>query len=127
MEDQQIFFNRIGSICTHAEETIGSDLFSKLTISKVSVNPTLTFKSNVLYLNREGKLKMFPNYTFHLATLTNEEWADTFIDGFISIQPDCNTIIGVLTTSKNLNWYIEFVTQILGTQAIEKDGQRIIL
>jgi len=127
MGNQQLFFNRIGSICTHAEETIGSDLFSKLTISRVSVNPTLTFQSNVLFLNKEGKLKMFPNYTFHLATLRNEEWADTFIDSFLLIRPDCKTMIGVLTASKNLNWYIEFVTQVLGAQAIEKDGQRIIL
>lgn len=127
MDNQQIFFNRIGSICTHAEEAIGSELFYKLTIDKVSVNPNLTFSSNILYLNAEGKLKMYPNYTIHLAKLSNDEWADIFINDFISKRPDCKTMIGVLTTSKNLNWYIEFITNIFGNQAIERDGQRIIL
>lgn len=127
MDNQQIFFNRIGSICTHAEEAIGSDLFYKLTINKCSVNPTLTFSSNILYLNVDGKLKIYPNYTFHLAQLSNDEWADIFINDFISIRSDCKTMIGVLTSSQNLNWYIEFVTSIFGAKAIEKDEQRIIL
>lgn len=127
MDNQQIFFNRIGSICLHAEEAIGSDLFYKLTINKCSVNTTLTFSSNILYLNGDGKLKMYPNYIFHLAQLSNDEWADMFINDFISIRSDCKTMIGVLTSSKNLNWYIEFVSNLLGAQVIEKDGQRIIL
>lgn len=127
MDNQQIFFNRIGSLCTHAEEAIGSDLFYKLTINKCSVNPTLTFSSNILYLNGDGKLKMYPNYIFHLSQLSNDEWADMFINDFMSIRSDCKTMIGVLTSSKNLNWYVEFISNLLGAQVIEKDGQRIIL
>lgn len=127
MENQQLFFNRIETICTHAEEAIGTNLFLKLTIDKVSVNPTLTFSSNILYLNAEGKLKMFPDYIFHLTQLSNDEWTDMFINNFISIRPYYKTMVGVLTASKNLNWYIEFVTNIFGKKAIEKDGQQIIL
>lgn len=127
MDNQQIFFNRIGSICTHAEEEIGSDLFIKITLNKATVNPLLTFPSKVLYLNSNGKLKMFPNYTFQLAQLRNDDWADQFIDGFISIKSDCKEMVGVITSSNNLNWYIEFVTSIYGSQAIERNGQQILL
>lgn len=127
MDNQQIFFNRIGSICTHAEEVIGSDLFIKITLNKATVNPLLTFPSKVLYLNSNGKLKMFPNYTFQLAQLRNDDWADQFIDGFISIKSDCKEMVGVITSSNNLNWYIEFVTSIYGSQAIERNRQQILL
>ena len=127
MENQQIFFNRIGSICSHAEEVIGTDLFINITLNKVTVNPLLTFSSKVLYLNSKGKLRIFPNYTFLLAQLRNDDWADQFIDGFNSIKPDCKEMVGVVTSSKNLNWYIEFVTSVYGCQAIERSGQQIIL
>lgn len=127
MDNQQLFFNRIGSICTHAEEVIGSDLFIKITLNKATVNPLLTFPSKVLYLNSNGKLKMFPNYTFQLAQLRNDDWADQFIDGFISIKSDCKEMVGVITSFNNLNWYIEFVTSIYGSQAIERNGQQILL
>lgn len=127
MDNQQLFFNRIGSICTHAEEVIGSDLFIKITLNKATVNPLLTFHSKVLYLNSNGKLKMFPNYTFQLAQLRNDDWADQFIDGFISIKSDCKEMVGVITSSNNLNWYIEFVTSIYGSKAIERNGQQILL
>lgn len=127
MENQQIFFNRIGSICSHVEEMIGTDLFLKITLNKVTVNPLLTFPSKVLYLNSNGKLKMFPNYTFQLAQLRNDDWADQFIDGFIAIKSDCKEMVGVITSSNNLNWYIEFVTSIYGSQAIERNGQQILL
>lgn len=127
MDNQQLFFNRIGSICTHAEEVIGTDLFIKITLNKVKVNPLLTFSSKVLYLNSNGKLKMFPNYTFQLAQLRNDDWADQFIDGFIAITSDCKEMVGVITSSNNLNWYIEFVTSIYGSQAIERNGQQILL
>lgn len=127
MDNQQIFFNRIGSICSHAEEVIGTDLFINITLNKVTVNPLLTFPSKVLYLNSKGKLRIFPNYTFQLAQLRNDDWADQFIDGFNSIKPDCKEMVGVVTSSKNLNWYIEFVTSVYGCQAIERSGQQIIL
>lgn len=127
MANQQIFFNRIGSICNHAEEVIGTDLFIKITLNKVTVNPSLTFPSTVIYLNTSGKLKMSPSYTFQLAQLRNDDWADQFIDGFNTIKSDCKEMIGVVTSSKNLNWYIEFVTSIYGSQAIERNGQQIIL
>lgn len=127
MDNQQIFFNRIGSICTHAEEVIGTDLFIKITLNKATVNPLLTFPSKVLYLNSNGKLKMFPNYTFQLAQLRNDDWSDQFIDGFIAIKSDCKEMVGVITSSNNLNWYIEFVTSIYGSQAIERNEQQILL
>ena len=127
MDNQQLFFNRIGSICTHAEEVIGTDLFIKITLNKVKVNPLLTFPSKVLYLNSNGKLKMFPNYTFQLAQLRNDDWADKFIEGFIAIKSDCKEMVGVITSSQNLNWYIEFVTSVYGSHAIERSGQQILL
>lgn len=86
MDNQQIFFNRIGSICSHAEEVIGTDLFTKITLNKATVNPSLTFPSTVLYLNSSGKLKMFPNYTFQLAQLRNDDWADKFIEDSLSLS-----------------------------------------
>lgn len=127
MDTQQLFFNRIGSICTHAEEVIGTDLFIKITLNKATVNPSLTFPSTVLYLNSTGKFKIYQNYSFQLAQLRNDDWADLFIDGFIAIKSDCQEMVGVITSSKNLSWYIEFVTSIYGSQAIERNGQRIIL
>lgn len=127
MDNQQIFFNRIGSICNHAEEVIGTDLFIKITLNKVTVNPSLTFQSTVIYLNTSGKLKMSPNYSFQLAQLRTDDWADRFIDGFNAHKSDCKEMIGVITSSKNLNWYIEFVTSVYGSQAIERNGQQIIL
>lgn len=127
MDNQQLFFNRIGSICTHAEEVIGTDLFIKITLNKGTVNPSLTFPSTIIYLNTSGKLKMYPNYTFQLAQLRNDDWADRFIDGFNALKSDCKEMVGVVTSSKNLNWYIEFVTSIYGSQAIERNGQQIIL
>lgn len=36
-------------------------------------------------------------------------------------------MVGVITSSNNLNWYIEFVTSIYGSQAIERNGQQILL
>ena len=127
MDNQQIFFNRIGSICSHAEEVIGTDLFIKITLNKATVNPSLTFPSTVLYLNSSGKLKMVPNYTFQLAQLRNDDWADKFIEGFIAIKSDCKEMVGVITSSQNLNWYIEFVTSVYGSHAIERSGQQILL
>ena len=127
MDNQQIFFNRIGSICSHAEEVIGTDLFIKITLNKATVNPSLTFPSTVLYLNSSGKLKTFPNYTFQLAQLRNDDWADKFIEGFIAIKSDCKEMVGVITSSQNLNWYIEFVTSVYGSHAIERSGQQILL
>lgn len=127
MDNQQLFFNRIGSICTHAEEMIGTDLFIKITLNKTTVNPSLTFPSTVLYLNSSGKLKMYPNYTFQFAQLRNDDWTDQFIDEFIAIKSDCKEMVGVITSSNNLNWYIEFVTSIYGSQAIERNGQQILL
>lgn len=127
MDNQQLFFNRIGSICTHAEEMIGTDLFIKITLNKTTVNPSLTFPSTVIYLNTSGKLKMFPNYTFQFAQLRNDDWTDQFIDEFIAIKSDCKEMVGVITSSNNLNWYIEFVTYIYGSQAIERNGQQILL
>ena len=127
MDNQQLFFNRIGSICTHAEEMIGTDLFIKITLNKTTVNPSLTFPSTVIYLNTSGKLKMYPNYTFQFAQLRNDDWTDQFIDEFIAIKSDCKEMVGVITSSNNLNWYIEFVTSIYGGQAIERNGQQILL
>jgi hypothetical protein len=127
MDNQQLFFNRIGSICTHAEEMIGTDLFIKITLNKTTVNPSLTFPSTVIYLNTSGKLKMYPNYTFQFAQLRNDDWTDQFIDEFIAIKSDCKEMVGVITSSNNLNWYIEFVTSIYGSQAIERNGQQILL
>ena len=127
MENQDIFFNRIGSICSHAEEVIGTDLFLKITLNKATVNPMLTFPSKVLYINSNGKLKMFPNYPFQLAKLRNDDWADQFIDGFSAIKSDCQEMVGVITSYNNLYWYIEFVTSIYGSQSIERNGQQIIL
>lgn len=127
MDNQQIFFNRIGSICSHAEEVIGTDLFIKITLNKATVNPSLTFPSTVLYLNSSGKLKMFPNYKFQLAQLRNDDWADKFIEEFIAIKSDCKEMVGVITSSQNLNWYIEFVTSVYGSHAIERSGQQILL
>lgn len=34
MDNPEIFFNRVESICTYAEESIGTDLFLKLTLHK---------------------------------------------------------------------------------------------
>lgn len=127
MDNQQLFFNRVGSICTHAEEMIGTDLFIKITLNKTTVNPSLTFPSTVIYLNTSGKLKMYPNYTFQFAQLRNDDWTDQFIDEFIAIKSDCKEMVGVITSSNNLNWYIEFVTSIYGSQAIERNGQQILL
>lgn len=127
MDNQQIFFNRIGSICNHAEEVIGTDLFIKITLNKVTVNPSLTFPSTVIYINTNGKLKMSLNYSFQLAQLRNDDWADQFIDGFNALKSDCKEMVGVVTSSKNLNWYIEFVTSTYGCQAIERKGQQILL
>lgn len=127
MDNQQLFFNRIGSICTHAEEMIGTDLFIKITLNKTTVNPSLTFPSTVIYLNTSGKLKMYPNYTFQFAQLRNDDWTYQFIDEFIAIKSDCKEMVGVITSSNNLNWYIEFVTSIYGSQAIERNGQQILL
>ena len=54
-KEELIFFNRAGSICTHAEEMLGTDLFIRLTQKQVTVNPLLTFPSVVMYINRNGK------------------------------------------------------------------------
>ena len=70
---------------------------------------------------------MFPNYTFQLAQLRNDDWADKFIEGFIAIKSDCKEMVGVITSSQNLNWYIEFVTSVYGSHAIERSGQQILL
>lgn len=127
MENQEIFFNRVGSICTHAEESIGTDLFLKLTLHKVIINPTLTFQSTIMYINQNGKLKMCRDYTFPLSTLRKDEWCDIFIDQFGEVHPECKTLLGVLTNSQNLIWYIQFVTAQFGTNAIDKNEQRILL
>lgn len=127
MDNQELFFTRIGTICSHAEEVIGTDLFIKITLNKATVNPSIIFQSTVIYLNTSGKLKMSPNYSFQLAQLRNDDWADRFIDGFNALKSDCKEIVGVVTSSKNLNWYIEFVTSIYGSQAIERNGQQILL
>lgn len=128
MENQSIFFNRVGSICTHAEETLGSDLFTKITVSKETVNPALTFSSNVMFINQENKLKMRNGYNFQLAQLRNEEWLDNFINNFQAQNPECKTILGVLTSSKNIPWYINYVTtELVGICSIDKQGQSISL
>lgn len=36
-------------------------------------------------------------------------------------------MVGVVTYAKNLNWCIEFVTSIYGSQAIERNEQQILL
>lgn len=70
---------------------------------------------------------MSPNYSFQLAQLRNDDWADRFIDGFNAIKSDCKEMVGVITYAKNLNWYIEFVTSIYGSQAVERNEQQILL
>lgn len=125
--EQTIFFNRIGSICTHAEEALGSDLFIKITVNKATVNPVLTFTSMVMFFNQNGKLKLRRNYTFQVAQLRNDEWADNFINTFHSQHPDCKAILGVLTSTKDINWYIDFVTTNFGGNAIDRNGQQIML
>ena len=127
MDSQEIFFNRVGSICTYAEESIGTDLFLKLTLHKVSVNPFLVFKSIVMYLNQNGKLKMSRDYTFPLSMLRKDEWCDIFINQFGEAHPECKTFLGVLTKDKNLVWYIQFVTVQFGANAIDRNEQRILL
>lgn len=122
-----LFFQRVGSICTHTEETIGTDLFLKITVDKVSVNPTLTFQSTIMYINQNGKLKMCKDYTFPLSTLRKDEWCDIFINQFGVAHPECKTLLGVLTNDKNLVWYIQFATAQFGANAIDRDGQRMLL
>ena len=128
MENQSIFFNRAGSICTHAEEMLGTDIFLKITVNKATVNPVLTFSSNVMYINQDNKLKMQNGYNFQLAQLRNDEWLDNFINNFQAQNPDCKTVLGVLTSSKNIQWYINYVaTELVGICSIDKQGQGISL
>lgn len=128
MTNQEIFFNRAGTICSHAEQTIGSDTFQKITISKATVNPMLTFTSTVMYANQDNKLKMCRNYNFQLAQLRNDEWLDIFIDTFHAQHPECKEILGVLTSDKSIVWYTDFVTTKLnGLYSIERQGQQMIL
>ena len=56
-KEELIFFNRAGSICTHAEEILGTDLFIRITQKQVTVNSLLTFPSMVMYINRKWKAK----------------------------------------------------------------------
>lgn len=128
MENQSIFFNRVGSICTRAEEAIGSDLFIKITVNKATVNPVLTFSSNVMFINQENKLKMRNGYNFQLTQLRNDEWVDNFINNFQAQNPECKTVLGVLTSSKNIPWYINYVTtELAGICSIDRQGQGISL
>lgn len=128
MDNQQIFFNRAGSICTHAEEFLGTDIFIKITLNKVTVNPILTFSSNVMFINQQNKLKMRREYIFQVSQLRNDEWLDRFINSFHIQNPDCKTILGVLTSTQNIQWYINYVTaELAGICSIEKQGESIIL
>lgn len=127
-DDQNIFFQRIGSMCTHMEETLGTDMFVNITLHKVTVNPVITIPSTVMYLNNNGKLKILPNFNFPLSYLRKDEWGDIFINKFQEIQPNCKLMIGVLTSYNNINWYIDFVTNTLcAPDAIERTGQGILL
>lgn len=127
MDKQELFLTLAGSICTHAEETLGTDLFLKITLEKARVNPTVIYPSTVIFLNSNGKMKISPKFPFQVAELINDDWIDRFIGGFKSFQLNCERVIGVLDSSRNLNWYIDFVTNIFGNHALEKDGGRIML
>lgn len=127
-KEELISFNRAGSICTHAEEILGTDLFIRITLKKVTVNPLLTFSSMVMYINRDGKLKTGRNYLFNIASLRNDEWLDDFISFFHSQNPECKEILGVLTSTKDTYWYIDFVcNQLKLPEAIDKRGSTILL
>lgn len=127
-KDELIFFNRAGSICTHIEEILGTDLFIKITQKQVTVNPLLTFPSMVMYIDRDGKLRTGRNYLFNMASLRNDEWLDDFINIFHSQNPKCKEILGVLTSTRNTYWYIDFVcNQLKMPEAIDKNGSAILL
>lgn len=127
-KEELIFFNRAGSICTHAEEILGTDLFIRITQKQVTVNPLLTFPSMVMYINKNGKLKTGRNYLFNIASLRNDEWLDDFINIFHSQNPECKEILGVLTSTKDTYWYIDFVCNQLNLpEALDKKDSAILL
>lgn len=127
MENQDLFFTQVGSICTHAEEFLGTDLFLRLTLHKPTVNPNITFQSTVMYINQNGKLKMFREYTFPIVELLNDEWVDLFINKFNDAQPNCHKMLGVLTNDWDINWYFEFAIAQFGDHILEKSLNGIIL
>ncbi len=128
LNDDVIYDNCIDTICTHAEEAIGTELFLKLTKQKLcDVHSSRTFKSTVMYLNQNRKLRMDRNYTTSLYNLRSDEWYYPFIISFVLPHPDCKAILGVLTNEKDLNWYIDFTTAHVGAEAIERNGESIVL
>lgn len=108
-QEEAIFFQSVGSINIHVEEVLGTDLFLKISEKKVTVNPVLTFVSNVMYINKNNKLKFHRDYHFQIALLLKDEWLDIFFDDFQSQVPECKTILGVLTSTYDIPWYISFV------------------
>lgn len=82
----------------------------------------------VMYINRDGKLKTGRNYLSNIASLRNDEWLDDFISFFHSQNPECKEILGVLTSTKDTYWYIDFVcNQLKLPEAIDKRGSTILL
>ena len=81
-----------------------------------------------MYINRNGKLKTGRNYLFNTASLRNDEWLDNFINIFHSQNPECKEILGVLTSTQDTNWYIDFVcNQLKLPDALDKKGPGILL
>lgn len=80
-----------------------------------------------MYLNQNGKLKMFRDYASPLSTLRKDEWCDIFINQFGETHPELKTFLGVLTNDQNHIWHIQFVTAQFGANAKDRDGQRILI
>ena len=75
-----------------------------------------------------GKLKTGRNYLFNTASLQNDEWLDDFINIFHSQNPECEEILGVLTSTKDTYWYIDFVCNQLNLpEALDKKDSAILL
>lgn len=119
-QEEAIFFQSVGSINIHVEEVLGTDLFLKISEKKATVNPVLTFISNVMYINKDNKLKLYRDYPFQIALLLKDEWLDVFFENFQSQVPGCKTILGVLTSTYDIPWYISFVKKEL-TEICELD------
>lgn len=116
----------VTSISEFIMQSFDHDFLYKVWHEDASINPALNFTLKTLYLNESGKLKIQDVQT-PLNIIKNDNNIWKIQEHIKKVIPNTTLIVGVLTPSKNIKWFISKLRDFGAGEVIERKDNMITL
>ncbi|MDE7407816.1 MAG: hypothetical protein K2M76_05290 [Muribaculaceae bacterium] len=100
------------SLRLFAEQSIGTDLYRRITVDKEIIHPRHQLIVPVVYFTEYNELNVM-QYPFPCHLLTEDNWPQMLSNTFAAMTPGCEFVVGALSLRRNLPWHIHRLRNIL--------------